>query len=83
MVPVLDDLYREYRDAGSKPLVGCEHFFYPLNALINSQRERLNAWTQSFGSGIRYCLYNGNTEELQAKSAPSSLSDPMRFCRAN
>lgn len=68
MVPVLDDLYREYRDAGNKPLVGVRALFlYPLNALINSQRERLNAWTQSFGSGIRYCLYNGNTEELQAK----------------
>lgn len=68
MVPVLDDLYREYREAGSKPLVGVRALFlYPLNALINSQRERLNAWTQTFGSGIRYCLYNGNTEELQAK----------------
>lgn len=68
MVPVLDDLYREYSDASSTPLVGVRALFlYPLNALINSQRERLNAWTQSFGSGIRYCLYNGNTEELQAK----------------
>jgi ATP-dependent helicase YprA (DUF1998 family) len=68
MVPVLDDLYREYRNAASKQLVGVRALFlYPLNALINSQRERLDAWTQSFGSGIRYCLYNGNTEELQAK----------------
>lgn len=67
MVPVLEDLYREYEDAGSKPLVGVRALFlYPLNALINSQRERLNAWTQGFGSGIRYCLYNGNTPELQA-----------------
>lgn len=68
MVPVLDDLYREYSDAGHRPLVGVRALFlYPLNALINSQRERLNAWTQSFGSGIRYCLYNGNTVELQTK----------------
>ncbi len=68
MVPVLEDLYREYHDAGRQPLVGVRALFlYPLNALINSQRERLNAWTQSFGAGIRYCLYNGNTEELQAK----------------
>ncbi|MDF5942764.1 DEAD/DEAH box helicase [Pseudomonas aeruginosa] len=67
MVPVLEDLYREYRDAARQPLVGVRALFlYPLNALINSQRERLNAWTQSFGSGIRYCLYNGNTPELQA-----------------
>lgn len=77
MVPVLDDLYREYRDIGSKPLVGVRALFlYPLNALINSQRERLNAWTQSFGSGIRYCLYNGNTEELQAKKRTEQIERP-------
>lgn len=77
MVPVLDDLYREYRDTGSKPLVGVRALFlYPLNALINSQRERLNAWTQSFGTGIRYCLYNGNTEELQAKKRTEQIERP-------
>jgi len=68
MVPVLDDLYRELEKDNEQPLVGVRALFlYPLNALINSQRERLDAWTQSFGHGIRYCLYNGNTEELQAK----------------
>ena len=67
MVPVLEDLHREYREGGLQKLVGVRALFlYPLNALINSQRERLNAWTQSFDGGIRYCLYNGNTEELQA-----------------
>lgn len=51
----------------TKTVDRCEStFLYPLNALINSQRERLDAWTRSFGSGIRYCLYNGNTEELHA-----------------
>jgi ATP-dependent helicase YprA (DUF1998 family) len=40
-------------------------FLYPLNALINSQRERLNAWTSPFQDGIRFCLYNGNTEEKE------------------
>lgn len=77
MVPVLDDLYREYREASCKPLVGVRAIFlYPLNALINSQRERLNAWTQTFGSGIRYCLYNGNTEELQAKVRSEQSQKP-------
>lgn len=77
MVPVLEDLYREYHDAGRKPLVGVRALFlYPLNALINSQRERLNAWTQSFGSGIRYCLYNGNTPELQAKVRSEQSQKP-------
>ncbi|MGL5336647.1 MAG: helicase-related protein [Enterovibrio sp.] len=35
--------------------------------MINSQQERLNAWSQHFGNGIRYCLYNGNTENSENK----------------
>lgn len=63
MIPILDDLVRE-RDAWGKPLVGVHALFlYPLNALINSQRERLHAWTKTFGSDIRFCLYNGKTAE--------------------
>ncbi|WP_342208494.1 DEAD/DEAH box helicase [Shewanella xiamenensis] len=67
MVPVLQDLYREL--AYSKgPLVGVRALFlYPLNALINSQQERLDAWTKHFGGRIRYCLYNGNTENSENK----------------
>ncbi|WP_176493994.1 DEAD/DEAH box helicase [Cobetia sp. 5-25-4-2] len=77
MVPILDDLYREYKHNGNQPLVGVRALFlYPLNALINSQRERLNAWTQSFGSGIRYCLYNGNTEELKANKRTEQKQHP-------
>src|SRR5690606_38246064 len=30
------------------------------NALIESQRERLSAWTKPFGGKIRFCLYNGD-----------------------
>jgi len=39
-------------------------FLYPLNALINSQQERLSAWTSHFGDKLRFCLYNGETEEF-------------------
>ncbi|MBR8842152.1 DEAD/DEAH box helicase [Pseudoalteromonas sp. JC3] len=67
MVPVLEDLYRETQKVG-EPLSGVRAIFlYPLNALINSQRERLHAWTQDFGGNIRFCLYNGNTEEKANK----------------
>lgn len=63
MVPVLCDLAREYEETAKK-LTGVRALFiYPLNALINSQRERLRAWTDAYGDGIRFCLYNGNTEE--------------------
>ncbi len=63
MVPILDDLIREHQHL-DQALVGVRALFlYPLNALINSQQERLDDWTKSFGSNIRFCLYNGNTEE--------------------
>ena len=66
MVPILEDLIRE-RDKTQKPLVGVRALFlYPLNALINSQQERLDAWTRSFGQDIRFCLYNGKTEEKES-----------------
>lgn len=63
MVPILDRLVRQNTDLRG-PLIGVRALFlYPLNALINSQRERLRAWTQSFGGDLRFCLYNGNTPE--------------------
>ncbi|MBF4338516.1 DEAD/DEAH box helicase, partial [Vibrio anguillarum] len=61
MVPILEDLYRETQQT-SRSLTGVRALFlYPLNALINSQKERLNAWTTHFNGDIRFCLYNGNT----------------------
>lgn len=67
MVPILDDLVREYEQK-QQPLVGVRALFlYPLNALINSQQERLHAWTQAFSNQLRFCLYNGNTVESNAQ----------------
>lgn len=63
MVPILEDLVREHEHSKAA-LVGVRALFlYPLNALINSQQERLDAWTQTYGSNIRFCLYNGKTVE--------------------
>lgn len=63
MVPILEDLIREYQRS-QQALVGVRALFlYPLNALINSQQERLDAWTQRYGDNIRFCLYNGKTAE--------------------
>jgi DEAD/DEAH box helicase domain-containing protein len=76
MVPVLEDLYREYQQS-DQPLVGVRALFlYPLNALINSQQERLDAWTRHFGSGIRYCLYNGNTDESESQMRKAQYERP-------
>ncbi|CAG0903049.1 unnamed protein product [Cyprideis torosa] len=63
MIPILEDLVREREKQGSA-LVGVRALFlYPLNALINSQQERLDAWTRTYGHDLRFCLYNGKTEE--------------------
>jgi DEAD/DEAH box helicase domain-containing protein len=63
LVPILDRLFREYRLTRG-PLVGVRALFlYPLNALINSQRDRLQAWTYGLNDAIRFCLYNGVTPE--------------------
>ena len=63
MIPILEDLIRRQTQENTV-LVGVQALFlYPLNALINSQKERLDAWTKPFGNKIRFCLYNGNTKE--------------------
>ncbi len=43
-------------------------FLYPLNALINSQRDRLRAWTHGFDDRLRFALYNGATPENDVRS---------------
>lgn len=63
MIPVLEDLIRRQKKE-NEVLEGVHAIFlYPLNALINSQKERLNAWTKHFNGDVRFCLYNGNTPE--------------------
>ena len=78
MIPVLEDLYREAQAAQSR-LTGVRALFlYPLNALINSQRERLNAWTKHFKGDIRFCLFNGKTPEyLEAKERQLQQANPQ------
>jgi superfamily II DNA/RNA helicase len=63
MIPILDGLVRETKQT-QMPLEGVQALFlYPLNALINSQKDRLLAWTGNFGRNVRFCLYNGTTPE--------------------
>ena len=67
LVPILNDLVHESTDSGH--LMGVRALFlYPLNALINSQRDRLRAWTSSFQGDIRFCLYNGETPQTVRES---------------
>lgn len=61
LIPILNQLVRA-SNAGLPHMSGVRAIIlYPLNALINSQRERLSDWTAPFGGKIRFCLYNGET----------------------
>jgi ATP-dependent helicase YprA (DUF1998 family) len=63
LIPILNDL-AEQAEAASRPLQGVQAIMlYPLNALIESQKERLQEWTAPFGGRIRFALYNGDTPE--------------------
>jgi len=79
MVPILEDLIRE-PDKAKKPLVGVRALFlYPLNALINSQQERLDAWTRAFSQDIRFCLYNGKTKENESSVRKFRRESPEKY----
>jgi hypothetical protein len=63
LVPVLNSLQTQAEQGSG--LQGCRALFlYPLNALINSQRDRLRAWTHGLDKQVRFCLYNGETSHL-------------------
>lgn len=79
MVPILDRLARIQQEQNSR-LIGVRALFlYPLNALINSQKSRLAAWTNHFDDRIRFCLFNGNTpKQVQShkkREYPSEVLD--------
>ena len=70
LVPILADLARELEGQLDGRLEGVRAvFLYPLNALINSQRDRLEAWTRHFGDRLRFCLYKGDTPDTVDKKA--------------
>ncbi|PDS34695.1 ATP-dependent helicase [Rhizobium anhuiense] len=60
LFPILSDLVRQ-TEGNSTTLEGVQAILlYPLNALIESQRARLSAWTSPLKGKVRYCLYNGD-----------------------
>jgi len=74
MLPVLYDIYKNWHNSKGINAI----FLYPLNALIGSQKKRIDAWTKSIG-GVNYAVYNGNTSEdvrvdAQEKTKPEIIS---------
>lgn len=86
LVPILADLARQAA-VQRAPLEGVRALFlYPLNALINSQRDRLAAWTHAFGNRIRFALYNGATPDdvrTDVQRATPSQVQSRRLLRAS
>lgn len=78
LVPIINDLISEYVAARNRRLEGVRALFlYPLNALINSQKERLAAWTSGLDGGVRFCLYNGATPRDQKRGAADSSPEEV------
>ena len=72
IIPVLDDLLR---NPAKGQLVGTRAIvLYPLNALIESQRERLAAWTVALKDRVQFAMYNGLTPETprQVRVSPAA-----------
>ncbi|MBS7701437.1 MULTISPECIES: DEAD/DEAH box helicase [unclassified Chelatococcus] len=83
LFPILSDLVTQAQGR-REPLEGVQAIMlYPLNALIESQRERLSAWTQPFGGRVRYCLYNGDlpraAKESERRRTPEEVIDRERL----
>ncbi|MCQ4040216.1 DEAD/DEAH box helicase [Riemerella anatipestifer] len=74
MLPVLSDVYENCRGQEGVNAI----FLYPLNALISSQRKRMDAWCRALG-GINYALLTGATpnttsENERKKANPQLIS---------
>ena len=81
MIPILQDIIsRAPRPGGGVQAI----LLYPLNALIESQRDRLSAWSRELeaqGCRVRFAMFNGNTAETERKADPKSDSVELRSRR--
>lgn len=74
LIPVLNDLLRASRPGGGVQAI----LLYPLNALIESQRERLAAWAEGLGGRVRFALFNGDTPETPRQAGGASTPVELR-----
>ncbi|MDB5006255.1 MAG: hypothetical protein JWP45_648 [Mucilaginibacter sp.] len=75
MLPVLYDIYTNKRNCEGVNAL----FLYPLNALIGSQKKRIDTWCRALG-GIQYAVYNGLTDE-NARAADALKKKPELISR--
>ena len=61
MYPVLSDLYEQMQEGVTNKIQAI--FLYPLNALMEDQKERLYKNCSAVDANLRFAVYNGNTPE--------------------
>lgn len=78
LIPILQDCLAQGRHgAGIRAIL-----IYPLNALIESQRERLSAWVRGLGGRVRFALLNGDTPEKEREAKIKSDKFELRSRQA-
>lgn len=74
LIPILQDILANPRPGGGVRAI----LLYPLNALIESQRERLAAWAAGLGGKVRFALLNGDTPETEREAKTRSDKIELR-----
>lgn len=74
LIPILQDVLDNPLLKGGVRAI----LLYPLNALIESQRERLAAWVSGLGGKVRFALYNGDTPESEREAIVKSSKTELR-----
>ncbi len=74
LIPILQDILANPRPGGGVRAI----LLYPLNALIESQRERLAAWAAGLGGRVRFALWNGETPNTEREAKDKSDSIELR-----
>lgn len=78
LIPVLQDCLAQPRAGGGVRAI----LLYPLNALIESQRERLRAWAEGLGGRVRFALLNGDTPQTERECRVRSDAVELRSRQA-
>ncbi len=76
MIPVLQDISRRNEKNCVQAI-----FLYPLNALMKSQQQRINAWCKALSNEITYAIYNGNTEKDDISEEKTDKYKPQLVTR--
>lgn len=66
MVPLVHDLTKDLTDGGERNQAVEAIFLYPLNALMEDQKERINKYITFSEKNLKFAVYNGNTPETSS-----------------